>query len=242
MLERRIESLKQALDESKYTVVLCGSGLLEEQGYLMLKKPERAYDIESRYGVSPEYIFSDGYYSTRTDKFFEFYRNEILLDIEPGESAYSLAKLEETGKVQCIITSNIYEVGQRGGCKNVINMHGSIYRNKCAHCGKEYSVEYMKNSQRVPRCEQCGTVIRPGVSLFGDMLDGQLIAKTATELEKADVLLILGTTLDSDVFRNYIKYFEGSKLIIIHKEPHVKDKYADIVIYDEPRNVLKKLV
>ena len=75
MMEQKIESLKRALKESKYTVALCGSGILEEEGYMMLKKPERAYDIETRYGVSPEYIFSDGYYSTRPDKFFEFYRN-----------------------------------------------------------------------------------------------------------------------------------------------------------------------
>ena len=58
MMEQKIESLKRALKESKYTVALCGSGILEEEGYMMLKKPERAYDIETRYGVSPEYIFS----------------------------------------------------------------------------------------------------------------------------------------------------------------------------------------
>ena len=56
MMEQKVESLKRALKESKYTVALCGSGILEEEGYMMLKKPERAYDIETRYGVTPEYI------------------------------------------------------------------------------------------------------------------------------------------------------------------------------------------
>ncbi|MGN0405400.1 MAG: Sir2 family NAD-dependent protein deacetylase [Bariatricus sp.] len=240
-MEQKIESLKRALKESKYTVALCGSGILEEEGYIMLKKPERAYEIETRYGVSPEYIFSDGYYSTRPDKFFEFYRKEILLDIEPGDSPRKLAELENSGMINCIVTGNIYNLSGRAGCRNVINLHGNIYDNRCPHCRREYSIDYIKDQDRVPRCESCGSVIRPKVSLFGDMLDGQLIARTATEIEKADVLLILGTTLDSDVFHNYIKYFDGSRLIIIHKEPHLKDRYADLVIYDEPKNVLNAL-
>ncbi|MDY5456732.1 MAG: Sir2 family NAD-dependent protein deacetylase [Bariatricus sp.] len=241
MMEQKIESLKRALKESKYTVALCGSGILEEEGYMMLKKPERAYDIETRYGVSPEYIFSDGYYSTRPDKFFEFYRNEVLLDIEPGDSPRKLAELERAGMLDCIVTSNIYNLSGRAGCRNVVNLHGNIYDNKCPHCGRSYSVDYIKNTVKVPRCESCGSVIRPMVSLFGDMLDGQLIARTATELEKADVLLILGTTLDSEVFHNYVKYFDGSRLIVVHKEPHLKDRYADLVICDDPKNVLNAL-
>lgn len=73
------------------------------------------------------------------------------------------------------------------------------------------------------------------------MLDSSIIARAAEEVEKADVLLIIGTTLDSEVFRNYFKYFNGSKLIIIHQEEHLKDKNADLVIYDTAGNVLSQL-
>lgn len=242
MMDKKIESLKRALDESRYTVALCGSGMLEECGYLVLKKPDRAYEIEEKYGVSPEYIFTDAYYSTRTDKFFDFYKEEILLDIEPPKTAYVLAQLEREGKINCLITSNIYNISQRAGCKNVINMHGSIYDNRCPHCGRTYPMEYIKNCKKVPRCENCGAVIRPQVALFGDMLDGRLIARAASEVERADVLLLLGTTLDSEVFRNYIKYFDGRKMIIIHKEEHLKDRKADLVIYAMPGEVVSQLV
>ena len=237
----KIESMRRAIEQSRYTVALCGSGILEECGYIVLKKPDRAYEIEAKYGVSPEYIFTDSYYNTRTDKFFEFYRNEVLKDIAPPDTSYKLAAMERAGRLNCIITSNLYELSQRAGCHNVINMHGSIYQNRCNHCGREYSVDYIKNSKRVPLCESCGSVIRPKVAFFGDMLDGRLIARAAGEVERADVLLVLGTTLDSDVFGNYIKYFNGSKMIIVHKEEHLKDKLADIVIYDTPGNVLAQL-
>ena len=84
-------------------------------------------------------------------------------------------------------------------------------------------------------------MIRPLVSLFGETLDSQLMTRTTQEIEKADVLLVLGTTLDSEVFSNYIKYFNGSRIVIIHKNSHYSDEKADIVFCDEPKIFLTQL-
>lgn len=242
MTQKLLESLKKALDKSNYTVAICGSGMLKECGYLGMKDPELAYDLEHKYGVSPEYIFSSAYYNTRTADFFKFYINEVInVNIKPSESSYTLAAMERVGKLQCVISSNIYELSQRGGCKNVINLHGSIYKNRCPHCGKEYSLDDMRQCKKIPFCRECGTVIRPMVSLFGEMLDNQIMTKTTEEIEKAEVLLVLGTTLSSDVYQHYIRYFTGSCLAIIHEDKHDSDKRADIVIYDMPKNILPQL-
>ena len=71
-----VKILRKALDESKYTVVLGGSGVLEESGYFVLKDPEKAYEVEKKYGVSVEYIYSSAYFNTRPDQFYDFYKNE----------------------------------------------------------------------------------------------------------------------------------------------------------------------
>ncbi|RGZ00078.1 Sir2 family NAD-dependent protein deacetylase [Clostridium sp. AM58-1XD] len=242
MAQEELRILRKALDESKYTVVLGGSGLLEESGYLVLKNPDKAYDIERKYGVSPEYIYSSAYFNTRTDQFFEFYKNEMInVDLEPNESDKALAAMEAAGKLQCMITSNIFELPQRGGVKNVINLHGSVYHNVCPHCRKEYPLEYMRAAKRVPHCDKCNSVIRPMVSLFGEMVDSQVMTKTTEEIEKAEVLLLLGTSMESRVFKNYIRYFNGKTLAIIHKEPHYSDRKADIIIYGTPREILPQL-
>ena len=78
MMEKKIESLKRILEESSYTVAICGSGMMEEGGYLGVKFQERAYDIEEKYGVSPEDLFSSSYFNTRPEQFFRFYKNEML--------------------------------------------------------------------------------------------------------------------------------------------------------------------
>ncbi len=70
--------------------------------------------------------------------FYEYYRNEILSKHpEAGKGNEALARLEEAGYLKTIITKGIYNMPQKAGCKNVINMYGNIYENNaCPRCGK----------------------------------------------------------------------------------------------------------
>ena len=95
----KYEYLKKVLDDSHYTVALCGSGILAETGCRTFQNQDYAYEIEQKYGRSPEDIFASAYYMTRPDSFFEFYRAEVLeKDWKPSESCYALKKLEDAGK------------------------------------------------------------------------------------------------------------------------------------------------
>ncbi len=92
--------------------------------------------------------------------------------------------------------------------------------------------------KKTPRCRNCNNVVRPGVTLYGEQLDSHLTSLAATEVEKAEVLLLLGTKLSSDVYSNYVKFFEGEQIVVIHEKEHYTDCKADIVIYDQPGKVL----
>ena len=241
-MEKKVSMLRRILEESRYTVAICGSGMMEEAGIVAMKDQSRAYDIEKKYKDSPEEIFTSAYYNARPEKFFEFYKNELLQGIpELTQSGIALAAMERAGKLQCIITANIYEQARRAGCSHVINLHGSIYKNKCLRCGKEYPMEYIRDAKGIPICEECRGIIRPEVSLYGEMVDSRLMCETTTEIERAEVLLVLGTTLKSDVFGNYIRYFNGKYLVVIHQREHYSDEKADLVIIDQPKNVLSQL-
>lgn len=80
-------NLLQILRESKYTTVLSGFGMLLESGYPAIRDGEVSYDIEQKYGYSMEEMFSSAFYSTRKEKFYNFYRNELLSQLEkpPGK-------------------------------------------------------------------------------------------------------------------------------------------------------------
>lgn len=242
MEDRKIEMLKKILDESTYTVAILGSGLMEEGGYIGVKVQERAYEIEDKYGVSPEDIFTSSYYNTRPEQFFRFYKNEMLHHMpERTATVEALAAMERAGRLQCAITANIYHMASQAGVQNVVELHGNIYHNKCSRCGQEYPMEYVRDAKGVPLCEKCEAAIRPQITLFGEMVDSVKITRTTEEIEKADTLLVLGTTLKSDVFAGYIRYFSGRYLVVIHQREHFEDHKADLVIIDQPKNVLPLL-
>lgn len=79
--EKTLELLKQVLADSSYTVAICGSGMMEEGGILGLKQEGRAYEIEQKYSESPEELFHISCLSRRPERFYEFYREEILKKI-----------------------------------------------------------------------------------------------------------------------------------------------------------------
>ena len=119
-----------------------------EGGILGLKQEGRAYEIEQKYSESPEELFHISCLSRRPERFYEFYREEILKKIpDMTPSVRALARLEEENKLQCIVTTNIFDLPEQVGCRNVIYLHGSIYKNRCPHCGRLYSMEEIRDSR-----------------------------------------------------------------------------------------------
>ena len=236
-------NLLQILQESKYTTVLSGFGMLLESGYPSLRDGEKSYDIEQKYGYSMEEMFSSAFYSTHKVQFFDFYRNELLsqLDKPPGKGFFLMAEMERRGLFQSIITRRIFGLPKRAGCKNVIELHGSVYDNFCPHCGRKYPMEYIRDSVRVPLCENCKTPVRPKVCLFGEMVDNGVITRAAEEIQKAEVLLVLGTTLSSHLCSQLIDYYDGDKLILVNENSHHADRFADIVIHERADEMLERI-
>ena len=238
----KIGYLREVIDRSKYMVCLFGVGIGSQCGCTNYRDESDSYDIEAKYGYSPDELFNVSFFNTRVEQFYEFYKNDMLNNLGTvGEGLYSLQKMEAQGKLKYIITRDIYSLPRRAGCQNVYELHGSVYRNFCPHCKKTYPVEYLQNSSGVPKCEDCGTVIRPGVSMVGEMVDNALISKAAEEVKKADTLLVIGCTLKASLTNTFLRYFEGEELVLINNTEHFADNIADLVIHGNPMDILKDL-
>ncbi len=234
--------IREILEKSKYTVAMCGTNMMKESGMPSLRSPEIAYKVEKKYKYSPEEIFASVFYTNRTETFFKYYRDEMLKPpLEPSEGFYAMAELERQGLLQCSITNNVYNLPGRAGCKNILNLHGTVYDNECPRCGKKYPMEYIRDAKKIPLCEKCLIPVRPKVLLFGEQVDNQLMTKAVGEVAKADVLLLLGTTLNSGLCEGYVEYFEGSQMIIINGQEHYTDCKADVVLHEEVKTALPKI-
>ena len=238
------KNILQILRNSRHTVVLSGAGLMAESGYPLLRDGEESYEIEEKYGYSFEEIFSSGFYAARKELFFRFYKEVLLKLVErpPGEGFYALKSLQDRGLIGPIITRRIAGLEDRAGCRDVINLKGTVFRNRCPNCGREYPVEYIKQARGVPLCESCMTALRPDVCLFGEMIDNGRMTRAAQEVEKADVLIVLGANLTSPLCGQMIQYFTGSNLILVNDTEHYSDQRADIIIHGRSDSFLSSIL
>lgn len=237
-----LKNLEKAIRESRHIVCLLGRKVSTDCGCFDYRDRDSSYDVEERYGYSPEEIFSASFFNTRTRLFYRYFREEILNKPgEPGPALQTLKKMEDDRKVFAVITRSIYGLPERTGIRNVISMHGTVGHYHCPHCGRKYSLEDIKKTGDIPLCGTCQNPIRPDIVLDGEMIPNDLITKAANEMERADTLLILGCTMRATLAQTCMKYFEGSKIILVNEEEDYSDNAADLVCHEKPDTVLPKI-
>ena len=106
-----------------------------------------------------------------------------------------IAEIEQSTERCCVLTQNVDGLHGAAGTKNLIEIHGNIYRLVCTGCTRRQTVADYSELDLPPRCESCGSLIRPDVVLFGEMLPMDPIRRLQEELaEGFDVLFSIGTT------------------------------------------------
>ncbi len=216
-----------------------GAGVSTESGIPDFRSVDGLYN--QKYDFPPETILSHSFFRQHTEEFYRFYRDKMLcLDAKPNVTHTALARLEQEGRLQAVVTQNIDGLHQMAGSKRVYELHGSVHRNYCVKCGKFHGVEAIVNSAGVPRCE-CGGVIKPDVVLYEEPLDGDCVDGAVRAISAADVLIVGGTSLTVYPASGLIRYFNGDKLVLINKSATDYDRSADLLINDSLGKVFSEL-
>jgi len=224
-----LETLQAWLDESERAVFFGGAGVSTESGIPDFRSVDGLYNQQYKY--PPEEIISRSFFDHDPEEFYRFYKNKMLyLDAKPNPAHRKLAQLEAAGRLSAVITQNIDGLHQAAGSRTVLELHGSVHRNYCMKCHKFFDAAYMKNAPGVPRCDACGGVVKPDVVLYEEPLDEDVMAKAVGYLRRADLLIIGGTSLAVYPAAGLLRYFRGSRLVLINKSPTPYDHSADLVI------------
>ena len=195
-----------------------------------------------KYKYPPETILSHSFFISRTEDFYDFYRDKLICkDAKPNRAHIALARLEQQGKLKAVVTQNIDGLHQAAGSKTVYELHGSIMRNYCMKCRKFYGLEAIENSKGIPKCS-CGGVIKPDVVLYEEGLDDQTVRGAVKAISGADVLIIGGTSLNVYPAAGFLSYFNGRKIVLLNKSATIYDTKADIVIRDPIAQVLAECI
>ena len=139
-------------------------------------------------------------------------------------------EMEREGRLKAVVTQNIDGLHQAAGSRTVYELHGSTLRNYCTRCGKFYDVDFIANSTGVPRCTECGGIVKPDVVLYEEGLDEEVLSGAVNAIRHADTLIIGGTSLVVYPAAGLIRYFRGDHLVVINMQPTGADAEADLCI------------
>lgn len=217
-----ISQATSAIREAKGIVVISGAGMSTASGIPDFRSASGIY------ATNPEDILSKDSFFHKTKEFYDVYGKMISYkkNAQPNDGHKILAKWEAEGKDIRIITQNIDGLHQAAGNTKVLELHGTMNKHSCHKCKKEYQIEdIFDESGNVKnfKCE-CRGLIKPDVVLFGEMTKG--LPEAISMVVDADLLIILGTSMQVYPVADLPIYFHG-KIIIVNQ---TSTKYDDKAI------------
>lgn len=239
----KISQLQEMIDQSQRIVFFGGAGVSTESNIPDFRSSDGVYSVQVGRHLTAEQLVSHTMFERYPEDFFDFYKKYLLYpDAKPNAAHRYLARLEETGKLQAVVTQNIDSLHEMAGSKKVLKLHGSADRNYCTGCQRFYDLEaFLALEGPVPHCLDCGEVVKPDVTLYEEPLDMDVFSQAAQAIQKADLLIIGGTSLVVYPAASLIQYFQGKKLVVINKTNIPQDKQADLVIEGKIGQVFSQL-
>ncbi|WP_409302000.1 NAD-dependent protein deacylase [Peribacillus sp. SCS-155] len=188
----QLDKLESWIDSSIRIAVLTGAGVSTESGLKDFRSEAGWFNKDEPI----EAYLSRPYFNRNPEKFWNNYKQIFHLSsldqYEPNSAHLFLKALERQGKDVTIITQNVDGLHHKAGSSKVIEVHGSVMTPECPLCGCSYEFSYVLEYD-TPVCKQCGTVLNPGIVLYGDAIHGWEEAEEA--VMKADLFLVMGTSL-----------------------------------------------
>jgi len=232
--------LQDYVEKSMYIVFFGGAGVSTESGIPDFRSVDGLYNEKWKY--PPEVMISRSFFKRQTEEFFDFYKAKLLyLDAQPNKAHLALAALEKAGKLKAVITQNIDGLHQKAGSENVLELHGSVWRNFCLKCKEVHPVSTVTDAAGVPICN-CGGVIKPDIVLYEEQLDDDIMISAMDHIARADMLIIGGTSLAVYPAAGLLDVYKGQRLVLINKSATHMDMMADLVINDSIGDTLSCFV
>jgi NAD-dependent deacetylase len=224
-----LEGLYRAITEARHCVALTGAGVSTLSGIRDFRGKDGLYkDMDAEKIFDIEYFYRDPRYYYRA-------AGSFIYNIDEKEASCvhtCLAKLEERGYLRALITQNIDLLHQKGGSRRVIEVHGSPRVHYCLRCsGVRMAFEEaaaLVKAGDFPTCPKCGRILKPAITFFGESLPAEALREAVEESQKADLMLVLGTSLTVHPAAGLPEYTlrGGGKVIIVNNMPTPLDHRA----------------
>jgi len=186
-----IKSAADLIKNSKKTVAFTGAGISVESGIPPFRGKEGLWSKYDPIVLDINYFHAKPLESWKVIKeiFYDF-----LGKAKPNTAHFVLSEMEKQNMLDAVITQNIDNLHYEAGSKVVYEFHGNSRDLICTGCGEKYGASEISLETLPPKCAKCESVLKPDFIFFGEAIPEPARTRSFEEAEKADVLLVIGTT------------------------------------------------
>jgi len=238
-----VNKLFNLIKNAKYFTALTGAGVSTLSGIRDFRGKNGLYN-----DMDAENIFSLDYFE-KDPSFYYSQAGSFIYNLDEKEASIVhlvLGELEKLGYLKALITQNIDLLHQKGGSKNVIEIHGSPVTHYCLRCsgvrvGYEEAAAVVRSGE-MPKCPKCGRVLKPAITFFGEALPANALKQAVIESQEADLMLVLGTSLTVFPAAGMPEYTlrNGGEIVIVNDKPTPLDSRA-LLHFDDLGSVFEEL-
>lgn len=167
------------------------------------------------------------------------WRRGIIGKAEPNPGHLAIKELEDMFENFLLITQNVDGLHGRTGIKNIVEIHGNLWRTRCTREGKISMLMDVPLKSIPPKCD-CGAILRPDVVWFGESIPPYALELSFNVLEQCDTLIVIGTSgvvYPVASFPQTVKD-NGGYVVEVNVEPKPISAIADVSLYGNSGDIL----
>jgi NAD-dependent deacetylase len=233
-----LEKCVELLLNASYVIALTGAGISQESNVPTFRGEE---GIWRQYNAME--LATPNAFHQNPSLVWEWYawRQDLIAKCQPNPAHLVLAKWETKGILKTLITQNVDGLHRRAGSKNLLLVHGSLWKLKCTRCA--YKSDVSAPETGIPQCPDCQANLRPDVVWFGESLSREVLDQVLIELERSDVIMVVGTSAMVQPSASFplIVQRRGGRIIEVNTEATPLTAIADVHLRGKAGELLSKI-
>jgi NAD-dependent protein deacetylase/lipoamidase len=222
-------------------VALTGAGVSQESGLRTFRDAQTG--LWSQY--KPEELASPQAFARDPKLIWDWYawRREAVKGVRPNPGHYALVEMEKRTPGFTLVTQNVDGLHRMAGNQHVLELHGNIQRVRCADC---YTVTetWEEDPDSVPRCKECGGLLRPDVVWFGEALPRDQLEAAVEAARSCDVFFSIGTSgvVQPAASLAFAAHNRGAAVVEVNAELTPLTSKANFALHGKSGEILPRLV
>ena len=233
--KNEIEAFRSLINKSSNIVIFTGAGISTESGIPDFRSPVGLWTKFKPIDFS-EFMSSEEVRVESWNRKFSI--DSEIKEAKPNKGHKAISMLVSEGKAKAVITQNIDNLHQESGVPpdQVIELHGNTTYAKCLSCEQRYEIVDIKKqfieTNQAPICNICGGIVKTATISFGQSMPEKEMIESQNATLSCDLFIAIGSSLQVYPAAGFpiLAKRNGSKLIILNREPTDLDGYADLIL------------